>query len=230
MFRGYTQQDTQEFLRCFMDQLHEELKQATPPPHRLQTNGCHDEDDEVSMTTTDSGHSNHPSASDRQSSLETSSQSDGEYETCDSGLSSERSSVEHNVSSDECGENGEIARSGIQTRNKSNNNRRVKREKNRIIPEESNLIEKESTSPSKSKEKKDTTNMASKQETETRENGDHAEVTEVLDYADAMSDLEQGQIHRTRTLSARSRQSSESEKTNSSRSSHISQGETCSIL
>lgn len=31
MFRGYAQQDTQEFLRCLMDQLHEELKEPVVP-------------------------------------------------------------------------------------------------------------------------------------------------------------------------------------------------------
>uniref|UniRef100_A0A6Q2XJU4 Ubiquitin carboxyl-terminal hydrolase n=1 Tax=Esox lucius TaxID=8010 RepID=A0A6Q2XJU4_ESOLU len=51
MFRGYSQQDSQEFLRCLMDQLHEELKelQAEPPDndqhsHAIAMDDCPDDD------------------------------------------------------------------------------------------------------------------------------------------------------------------------------------------
>lgn len=75
MFRGYHQHDTQEFLRNFMDQLHEELKQISPPEPSVN------DMDTFSMAMDDPP----PIGTSYDS-------SEGEYETCDSGVS-ERSSL-----------------------------------------------------------------------------------------------------------------------------------------
>ncbi|XP_045117749.1 ubiquitin carboxyl-terminal hydrolase 33-like isoform X3 [Portunus trituberculatus] len=75
MFRGYTQQDSQEFLRYFMDQLHEELREPLIVSHEDDHEGDMEEEDLSAE-----------SLSERED-----SQSEAEYETCDSGVSEQSS-------------------------------------------------------------------------------------------------------------------------------------------
>src|SRR4029434_2375389 len=69
---GSPLQDSQEFLRCLMDQLHEELKESIPEP----------DDHSGSMMTMDEGLA--------EDSSDSRSQSDNDFQSCESCGSSER--------------------------------------------------------------------------------------------------------------------------------------------
>ncbi|CAG9821183.1 unnamed protein product [Phaedon cochleariae] len=93
MFRGYHQHDAQEFLRNFMDQLHEELKQPVAPEGRLA--GSAGDSDTFSLAMEEPIGQAGIEGGGRYSGAAFGSSydsSEGEYETCDSGVS-ERSSL-----------------------------------------------------------------------------------------------------------------------------------------
>lgn len=123
-------QDSQEFLRCFMDQLHEELKQV------VDTEMVDQEEDHADLPALEHATGKDLPEASVITATETNSQSDTDYETCDSGMSSERSSVENSHSADECGEDasGKPGQDQPRLRGRPGRGKRSS-DKNRVNPE-----------------------------------------------------------------------------------------------
>ena len=138
-----------------MDQLHEELKQP------ILENDEKEEESAIPDVPKSPGIGR--VSSDRQMSLDalsSSSQSDGDYETCDSALGSERGSAEQNCSSDENSDFNEFSRLSLSSYKETKTP--VRRFRNSLGRTEDTVDDTSNTRQYSVKEHKDNVNLCKK--------------------------------------------------------------------